>query len=485
MWLAAWGAGIMPGMPGPKTIRLVAAGLAVITAAVLARGIYQIIPMGDPLPRSEVVGELNGPALASYSRVAIQRYGERQLLTGQLLVTAKDIDGLAQAPVLDTQIPALKDRLQKQRIQLAQTGAITAMAHGHGDLALTMLQTGRSTTDTRNLIYGGRGTGVFELLGSISGDTGVTLIGAPGGEPLYLITSTLRSPGEGDQPAAWDALRSDDLGVTWTYDPDVTLGVPQLHTAFLTDRLAIALENHETGVRLLHSCDGAKHWSATRLKEQVWPDSAAFERKFAELAERDRKAYGTEQLGYGWSLYPLDDTRAVGWSWRTRVRPEGQDAPELIETRRFEVQFQEGASPAFRITPDVARVPAQDAHALLTRDQPVFETEGDTIYQLDKTGMAWVKRSRSPNVRGAASWIGQAWFGRNAWVIKTYAEQLFSGNEYTKTYFYSRDKGRSWRPFQLSHEQERGLLGLDQTGDALLSLAERNGKTVIQRYPLD
>ena len=89
----------MPSMPGPKTIRLVAAGLAVFTAAVLARGIYQIIPMGDPLPRSEFVGELNGPALASYSRVAIQRFGERQLLTGQLLVTAKDIEGLAQAPV--------------------------------------------------------------------------------------------------------------------------------------------------------------------------------------------------------------------------------------------------------------------------------------------------------------------------------------------------------------------------------------------------
>lgn len=475
----------MPSMPGPKTIRLVAAGLAVITAAVLARGIYQIIPMGDPLPRSEFVGELNGPALASYSRVAIQRFGERQLLTGQLLVTAKDIEGLAQAPVLDTQVPALKERLQKQRIRLAQAGAITTLAHGQGDLALTMLQTGRTTTDARNLIYGGHGTGVFELLGSISGDTGVTLIGAPGGQPLYLITSTLRSSGEGDQPPAWDTLRSDDLGASWTYDPDVTLGVPQQHTAFLTDRLAIALEHHETGVRLLHSCDGAKRWAATRLKEQVWPDSAAFERRFAETAERDRKAYGVEQLGYGWSLYPLDETRAVGWSWRTRVRPEGQEAPQLIETRRFEVQFQEGASPAFRITPEVPRVPSQDAHALPTRDQPVFETEGDSIYQLDKSAMAWVKRSRSPDVRGAASRIGQAWFGRNAWVIKTYAEHLFSGADYTKTYFYSRDKGRSWRPFQLSHAQERGLLGLDQTGDALLTLAERGGKTVIQRYPLD
>ena len=46
-------------------------------------------------------------------------------------------------------------------------------------------------------------------------------------------------------------------------------------------------------------------------------------------------------------------------------------------------------------------------------------------------------------------------------------------------------RARPWRPFQVSHEQERGLLGLDQSGDALLTLAERGGKTVIQRYPLD
>ncbi|WP_313620219.1 hypothetical protein [Achromobacter sp.] len=467
------------------TIRLLAGGLAIAVAAVLARGIYQIIPMGEPLSRSEIVGELNGPALASYSRVAIQRFGERQLLTGQLLVTGKDVDGLAQAPVLDTQVPALKERLQRQRMQLAQAGAITALAHGYDDLALAMLQTGRSTTDARNLIYGGRGTGVFELLGSISGDTGVTLIGAPDGQPLYLVTSTLRTPAEGDQPAAWDSLRSDDLGVTWTYDPDVTLGVPQQHTAFLTRDLAIALERHDDGVRLLHSCDGARRWAATRLKEQVWPDSAAFERKFAERAERDRSTYGEEQLGYGWSLYPLDDRRAVGWSWRTRVRPQGQEDPEVIETRRFEVQFQEGASPAFRITPDVPRVPAQDPQALLTRDQRVFETEGGAIFELDKVDMAWLERSTSPDVRGARSRIGQAWFGRNAWVIRTYAHHLFGGSESTKTYFYTRDQGRTWVPFQLSHEQERGLLGLDQTGDGLLSLVERGGKTIIQRYPLD
>ena len=467
------------------TIRLLAGGLAIAAASVLARGIYQLIPMGEPLARSELVGALNGPALASYSRVSIQRYGERQLLTGQLLVTARDVEGLARSPVLDTQVQALKERLQRQRVQLAQAGAITAQAHGYGDLAQAMLQAGRSTTDTRNLIYGGRGTGVFDLLGSISGDTGVTLIGAPDGEPLYLVTSTLRSPGEGDQPAAWDTLRSDDLGATWTYDPDVTLGVPQQHTAFLTRDLAIALERHDSGVRLLHSCDGARHWAATRLKEQVWPDSAAFERGFAETAERDRKAYGEEQLGYGWSLYPLDASRAVGWSWRTRVRPQGQEAPEVIETRRFEVQFQAGASPAFRITPDVPPVPAQAAQALPTRDQPVFETADNVIYELDKAGMAWRARSTSPEVRGARSWIGQAWFGGNAWVIKTFAEHFFGGNEYTKTYFYTRDQGKTWTPFQLSHEQERGLLGLDQTGDALLSLAERGGKTVIRRYPLD
>lgn len=466
-------------------IRLLAGGLAIAVAGTLGYGVYQIIPMGEPLARSEVIGELNGPALASYSRVSMQRYGERQLLTGQLLVTPKDVEGLARAPVLDTQVPALNERLQEQRERLARSGAASALAHGDGDLALTMLRTASVTTDARNLIYGGQGTGAFELLGSIGGDTGVTLIGTPQGKTLYLVTGTLRNPGEGEQPAAWDTLRSDDLGATWTYDPDVTLGAPQQHTVFLAQDLAVALDPHSAGMRLLHSCDGARRWSAALLKEQVWPDAAAFERGFAETAERERNLYGEEQLAYGWSLYPLDEKRAVGWSWRTRVRPKGQVKTQVIETRRFEVEFQEGASPAFRITPGVPPVPAQKPHARLTLDQPVFETAGNGVYELDKAGKAWLERSVSPEVRGTPTWIGDAWFGRNAWVIKTYADHMLSFGEYTKTYFYTRDEGKTWRPFQLSHEQERGLLGLDQAGDALLSLAERGGKTVIHRYPLD
>ncbi|KRC68224.1 ATP synthase F0 subunit C [Achromobacter sp. Root83] len=466
-------------------IRLLASGLAIAVAGVLGYAVYQIIPMGAPLARSEVIGELNGPALASYSRVSMQRFGERQLLTGQLLVTPRDVEGLSRAPVLDTQVPALMERSQKQRERLTRTGAAAVLAHDHDDLAMRMLQTGSAATDTRNLIYGGRGTGAFELLGSISGDTGLTLIGTPQGKALYLVTGTVRSTGDGDQPDAWDTLRSDDLGATWTYDPEVTLGAPQQHTVFLAQDLAVALEPREAGMRLLHSCDGARRWSAALLKEQVWPDAAAFERGFAETAGKERGLYGEEQLAYGWSLYPLDEKRAVGWSWRTRVRPDAQEKDRVIETRRFEVEFQEGASPAFRITPAVPPVPAQKPHARVARDQPVFETTGDAIYELDKAGRAWIERSVSPEVRGMPTWIGDAWFGRNAWVIKTYADHMLSFGEYTKTYFYTRDQGKTWLPFQLSHEQERGLLGLDLTGDALLSLAERGGKTVIQRYPLD
>lgn len=466
-------------------IRLLAGGLAIAVAGVLGYGVYQIIPMGEPLARSEVIGELNGPTLASYSRVSMQRYGERQLLTGQLLVTPKDVEGLSRAPVLDTQVPALIERLHQQRERLARSGAAAGLPPDQGDLALTMLRTASVTTDTRNLIYGGQGTGVFELLASVAGDIGVSLIGTPQGKTLYLVTGTVRDAGEGEQPTAWDTLRSDDLGATWAYDPEVTLGVPQQHTVFLAQDLAVALEPHEAGMRLLHSCDGARRWSAALLKEQVWPDAAAFEREFAERAEKERGVYGEEQLAYGWSLYPLDEKRAVGWSWRTLVKPKGQEKSQLIETRRFEVEFQDGASPAFRITPAVPPVPAQKPQARVARDQPVFETAGNTIYELDKAGKAWLERSVSPEVRGTRTWIGDAWFGRNAWVIKTYADHMLSFGEYTKTYFYTRDAGKTWRPFQVSHEQERGLLGLDQSGDALLTLAERGGKTVIQRYPLD
>ena len=70
-------------------------------------------------------------------------------------------------------------------------------------------------------------------------------------------------------------------------------------------------------------------------------------------------------------------------------------------------------------------------------------------------------------------------------MIKTYADHLFSFNEYTKTYFTTRDQGKTWRPFQVPQDVETGLLGMDASGEALLSLAERDGKTVIRRYPLD
>lgn len=436
-------------------LRLLASGAAIVVAGVIAYGIYQLMPMGKPLVRSEVIGELNGPPFASSSRVSLQRFGERQLLIGQRLVTAKDLPGLEKAPLLDAQVPALNVRPQNPW-QLA---------------------------DTRNLIYGGQGTGVFELLGSISGDTGVSLIGSPQGRTLYLITGTPRSPGpasEGDPPAAWETLRSDDLGKTWAYDPAAVLGAPLQYTVFLTQDRVIALERHDAGQRLLVSEDGARHWSATLLNEQVWPDAQAFDRAFQEKAGKDGS-----QLAYDWSLYPLDDKRAVGWSWRTRISLNAAEKNEVLETRRFEVAFQNGASPAFRITPNVPPVPAPAPDVRYTRDEPVFETSGSAVYELDKADRTWRQRSVSPTVQGKPSWIGDAWFSRNAWVIKTYADHLFSFNEYTKTYFTTRDQGKTWRPFQIPQDVETGLLGMDASGEALLSLAERDGKTVIRRYPLD
>lgn len=67
-------------------------------------------------------------------------------------------------------------------------------------------------------------------------------------------------------------------------------------------------------------------------------------------------------------------------------------------------------------------------------------------------------------VRGEPTWIGKAWFGRKVWVIKTYADHLFSFSEYTKTYFATRDQGKTWRPFQMPQDVENGLLGMDASG---------------------
>lgn len=97
--------------------------------------------------------------------------------------------------------------------------------------------------------------------------------------------------------------------------------------------------------------------------------------------------------------------------------------------------------------------------------------------------MAW--RGRRALLQGTPSRIGRAWFGREGWMVLACAELLFSPEGGTCAYFHTRDQGRNWRPFQLSPGQEEGLLGLDEAGEGVLTLALREGRTAILRYPLD
>ena len=104
----------------------------------------------------------------------------------------------------------------------------------------------------------------------------------------------------------------------------------------------MALESRDGGERLLYTEDGARRWQAATIMEQVWPDAGAYGKAFDAQAERTRGLGQADRLEYRWSLYPLGETQAVGWSWRVRVQT-GAQAPQLIETRRFEIAFQDGA----------------------------------------------------------------------------------------------------------------------------------------------
>ena len=136
---------------------------------------------------------------------------------------------------------------------------------------------------------------------------------------------------------------------------------------FLSETRAVALESRDGGERLLYTEDGARRWQAATIMEQVWPDAGAYGKAFDAQAERTRGLGQADRLEYRWSLYPLGETQAVGWSWRVRVQT-GAQAPQLIETRRFEIAFQDGAPPAFRIQQAAAPAPFQtrQAHPVLT-----------------------------------------------------------------------------------------------------------------------
>lgn len=455
------------------------AGMAAIAVTgLLAYGLYQLVPEGEPLVRSEVIGQLDGPPLAGYSRTRLYRFGDHQYLTGQLIAGGRDQGGLDGAPVLDALVAAAGPDDDGPGPALP---ADTAAAGGAVS-ARTLLSAAAASRDVRNLVYGGRDNGRYALLGSVGGDTGVTLLGTPG-QTLYLVASGLRHARRNGLPVADGVWRSDDQGGSWRYAPEVDLGASQRHTMFLGETRAVALQEGAADARLLVSEDGARHWSALRLDEQVWPDAGSYDKAFAGQADPGRAEGGDERTAYGWSLYPAAADRVVGWSWRNGVGADG--AVRRIETRRFEVRFQAGAPPAFRVTHGVAAAPAQDPMSRPVPGQPVYATQGNRIFRLDPDPGSWLPLASTPQVRGQPSWIGQAWFGRHGWVVQTYADRLFAFGDYTRTYFHTHDQGRTWRPFQLSPDQERGLLGLDAAGEGVLVHAVRDGRTVILRYALD
>ena len=104
-------------------IRVLAGAAAIAVTGVLAYGFYQLMPEGEPLARSEVIGELDGPPLAGYSRTRLYRYGEHQFLVGQLIAGDKDVTGLAKAPVLDALLPIASDCCQPEGAARAEAAS--------------------------------------------------------------------------------------------------------------------------------------------------------------------------------------------------------------------------------------------------------------------------------------------------------------------------------------------------------------------------
>ena len=209
---------------------------------------------------------------------------------------------------------------------------------------------------------------------------------------MFLVTEALHRSGP-DQPAAGGVFRSEDQGLRWSYDAQVALGAPERRALFLSETRAVALEPREGDERLLYTEDGARRWQAATIMEQVWPDAGAYGKAFDAQAERTRGLGQADRLAYRWSLYPLVKRRP-GWSWRVRVKT-GTDAPQLIETRRFEIAFQMARRRPSASSGGAGAVPGRVRRAPDGRQRCVAPGVGGQIYQLDPAsgnGMAWPPR---------------------------------------------------------------------------------------------
>ena len=304
-----------------------------------------------------------------------------------------DPAGLARAQVLDADEPGLQALARGQRAAMAQTGAVDG-GQAQAD-APDPAVSAFAASGARSLVYSGDGTGVFTLRASIAADAGAGLVSTPQGRTLFLVTEALHRSGSDQPQAAGGSFVPRTRGCAGPTMPRSRWGA----------RTARAVPQRDAGGgagiarrrrALLYTEDGARRWQAATIMEQVWPDAGAYGKAFDAQAERTRGLGQADRLEYRWSLYPLGETQAVGWSWRVRVQT-GAQAPQLIETRRFEIAFQDGAPPAFRIQQAAAPAPFQDASGASRADAggALRQASGGQIYQLDPAsgnGMAWPPR---------------------------------------------------------------------------------------------
>jgi hypothetical protein len=470
---------------------ILAALVAIALCSVIGFGVYQRQPAGGPLRPSGRPHALDGLAPGSGVLTEWHRFKDRTLVIGNVDVEDKDLPALEKAQVLDLQLPGLKERIAKDRENSASGAAATDLAAGHQEIASMLLSAGLQG-GKRSVIFDGE---TFRLLASISADTGVKLVATPQGQTLYLVTSTIRKatpdqPGTvedrfHEQPTAWDTFRSQDHGKTWQYDADVVLD-STLNTVFLTQSLGFALDNrglHEASV--LHTADQAHTWSATPLQAAVWPDTEEFRRNFDQGNGAQTETHGEAQLHYEWSLYPLDASHAIGWSWRLAFDGTPGTRERVVDMRRFEVEFSGDDARVIHVAKAEGPVPRSQPDTRFDMAQPIYAIDrGSTIYLLDKTTLEWRRMSSAPVVHGTQSRIGQAWHVAGTWVIRTYADHWFSFGNPTTDHFYSRDQGQTWHAFRLTPRQDYGLLGLDARGRNLLIQTGQDDRILIVPYSL-
>lgn len=461
------------------------AGISIVAALAVTSVInhHKLKPYGVTLGAPEATFQVPEDVSFDLADARLESIGKLSFLSGELTDLRKPYTQEAlPGAVLDIQIPGRMAALHE--LQKSANYAPAAQSPGHAQLGAEMLATGPLRGQRRQYIATLSPDGKVDIQSTLAGEHRLHFSPAPGGAMVLQSVDVSPEDRDNKEPMMRQSFVSSDGGRHWRFDAKHRMPFFYDYQGFTSETDGFALRENQ----LLVTRDSGLTWRPLDLAKAVWQDAPAH--------------IGVMQ-DFNWLMLTAKPGMAIGWStlWErpnTDVNAKSQTAWKQIQTRRFELRFEQGQPASVQQVVPVADFTLADMGG--SRDllrspdgSATWQYKGYFLRYLNPASWEWSQPMSPPPIGDVDTWIDTFWVGDGLWVIKARGSTIRNhGDSPALSYFMSRDQGRSWTSFVLddasssSTPPEREVIGWDAHAQKLVVFHRQQGrsKATVELYAL-